>query len=326
MSNGQYRGKPKNLRQKIFITGGAGFIGANLVKHLLEDGCYDITVYDNLSVCSKKNLDKAIKNSPRKEKVNFIKGDILNKSRLNQAIKGHNAVVHLAAHTRVIESIKNPEENFKVNSVGTFNVLEASRMNRIKKFVFASSNAAVGEQKPPINEKTLPRPISPYGASKLYGEALCSAYFQSYGLRTVSLRFANVYGPYANHKNSVIARFIKRIKQSKPLEVYGDGNQTRDFIHASDICKAIRLCLSMRRSQVSRSNHDLWGEILQIATGKETKIIDLADTITNLFNPKKKNIRFTPERKGEIKRNYSDIRKANSLLGFKPGMRLPGVS
>ena len=212
------------LRQRIFITGGAGFIGANLVKYLLDKGGYAITVYDNLTGGSKENLGMAVTDSKRKGTVRFIRGDILNKKRLSTALKGHTAVVHLAAHTRVVESLKNPSKNFAINSTGTFNVLEGARKSKVKRFIFASSNAAVGEQIPPINEKMIPKPISPYGATKLFGEALCTAYFYSYGLQTVSLRFANAYGPYSDHKTSVVAKFIKRVKQGKPLEIYGDGS------------------------------------------------------------------------------------------------------
>ena len=150
-------------RQRIFITGGAGFIGANLAKYLLDREGYDITVYDNLSEGSKENLDKAIAESGHNGKVELIRADILDFDTLSMAIAGHDAVVHLAAHTRILESLKDPKENFRVNIIGTFNLLAAARKNKVKKFVFASSNAAVGEQKPPINEKMVPKPLSPSG-------------------------------------------------------------------------------------------------------------------------------------------------------------------
>ncbi|MGD9015727.1 MAG: GDP-mannose 4,6-dehydratase, partial [Candidatus Omnitrophota bacterium] len=226
-------------KRKIFMTGGCGFIGANLVKYLLDRDNYDIVIYDNLSTGSQQNLERAISDSQKKGTVKFIRGDICDKTKINSVIRGNHTIIHLAAHTRVVESVKSPQENFQVNAIGTFNILEASRYNRIKKFIFASSNAAVGEQIPPINEKMIPRPISPYGATKLYGEALCLAYYHTYGLRTACLRFANAYGPYSEHKTSVVAKFVKRAKAGKSLEIYGDGKQTRDFIHAQDICQAI---------------------------------------------------------------------------------------
>ena len=306
------------MRKRIFITGGAGFIGANFVKYLLDKGGFDLTVYDNLSVCTRDNLKKAIKDSKKKGKVKFVKGDILDAAKLNKSIKEHSAVVHLAAHTQVVESLKIPKKNFEINTIGTLNVLEATRMNKIKRFVFASSNAAVGEQIPPINEKMVPRPLSPYGATKLHGEALCSAYFNSYDLETVSLRFANAYGPYSEHKTSVVAKFLRRVKESKKLEIYGDGRQTRDFIHAQDISQAIFLALKACGGTCKSSP---FGEVFQVATGEETKITDLSKKI-NSVKGSKGNVKFSPSRKGEIRKNFSDITKAKKMLKFKPQITL----
>ena len=307
--------------ERIFITGGCGFIGANLVKYLLERRTPKITVYDNLSVGSKINLERAIVDSRRNDNpVEFIEGDILDKNKLSQAIKGHGVVIHLAAHTRVVESLENPQWNFDINVIGTFNTLEAARKNGAEKFIFASSNAAVGEQTPPINEKMFSKPLSPYGASKLFGEGLCSAYFHSYGLKTVSLRFANAYGPYSEHKTSVIAKFIRRTKRGEPLEIYGDGNQTRDFIHACDICQAIYLCLTTNRSPIHQSGK-LWGEIFQIATFRETTIDEIAYAIKEIVEKetdKKIKIIHSKPRLGDVRSNFSDTSKAKKILGYEP--------
>jgi UDP-glucose 4-epimerase len=304
---------------RIFITGGCGFIGANLVKYFLDKDGYDITVYDNLSTGSKENLARAVSDSKQKATFRFMEGDVLDKERLENETKGHTAIIHLAAHTNVIDSLKNPTDDFSINAVGTFNVLEAARKNNIKNFIYASSNAVVGEQNPPINEEEIPAPVSPYGASKLTGETLCSAYYHSYGIRAISLRFANCYGPYSEHKTSVVAKFIRRAKQGKPLEIYGDGNQTRDFIHAQDICDAIDLALDFDSQSV-----DL-GLTFQIATGVTTKIIDLAKMIRDLavksgLNPPE--IIFEEARRGEIRKNYADITKAREVLGFRPEIEL----
>ncbi|UCE99001.1 MAG: NAD-dependent epimerase/dehydratase family protein [Planctomycetota bacterium] len=308
--------KQPNIK-RIFITGGAGFIGANLTKYLIDNLKCNVTVYDNLTTGSKANLDRAVANSAKNGAVEFIEGDILDFDTLNKAVAKHDTVVHLAAHTRVRESIKNPKENQTVNSIGTFNTIEAARKQRVDKFVFASSNAAVGEQKPPINEKMIPKPLSPYGAVKLYGEAICSAYYHSYGLKTVSLRFANAYGPYSDHKTSVIAKFLKRIRDGKKLEIYGDGKQTRDFIHAHDICQAIYLIITHDNSSPSP-----WGQVFQIATGKETAIIKLAQMLISFTDSPKNLITFAPPIKGEIRKNFSDITKAKEIFGFSPKMNL----
>lgn len=311
---------------RIFITGGCGFIGANLVKYFLDKGNCEVTVYDNLSTGSKENLDRAVSDSKQKSSVRFIEGDILDKERVEKETKGHTAIIHLAAHTNVVDSLKNPAHDFNINAVGTFNVLEAARENNIKNFIYASSNAVVGDQEPPINEEKIPVPISPYGASKLAGEALCSAYYHSYGIKAISLRFANCYGSYSDHKTSVVAKFMRRAKQGKPLIIYGDGNQTRDFIHAQDICQSIDLALNfdVQLTDFRRRASDF--ELsFQVGTGKETEIISLASIIRSLsveLGLKAPKIVFEEQPKGEIKKNYADTDKARKFLEFKAHIEL----
>ncbi len=168
------------------------------------------------------------------------------------------------------------------------------------------------ENPPPMNEGLVPKPLSPYGASKLSCEGYCSAFYGSYGLKTAVLRFSNAYGPYSLHKNSVIARFIKDGLIKEELTVYGDGMQTRDFIHVGDLCNAIHSFLNP-----SILNPATWGETFHLGTGKETRIIDLAEMVKRLFGDEVR-IVFEPPRTGEIKRNFSDTRKARELLGFTP--------
>lgn len=307
----------------ILITGGCGFIGANLVEYLLQDGRYCIRIMDNLSTGREEYIDQILnsinptnsENSP----VELIAGDVRNREQVKKAAQGVDAVVHLAAHTSVVDSLKDPQENFQINAIGTFNLLEGCRKHGIERFIYASSNAVVGEQVPPIDEQKVPAPLSPYGASKLAGEALCSAYYHSFRIKAISLRFANAYGSYSEHKASVVAKFIQRAREGAPLIIYGDGEQTRDFIHAKDICRAIELALYYEPRPENQE------PVFQIATGVETKIIDLAKMIRDLAigsGLKASEIIFEDERRGEIRKNYADISKAKKFLGFRPEMEL----
>lgn len=293
----------------ILITGGCGFVGVNLIKYLNHHG-YIVKVLDNLSTGKKENLLDAGCQLPSDS---VIIGDIRDQNAVNQALKGTDAVVHLAAHTRVVESLSKPYETWDINTKGTFNLLEACRLIGVKTFIFASSNAALGEQIPPFDETKVPKPLSPLGASKLACEALCSAYYHSFGVNTVSLRFSNCYGTYSKHKTSVIAKFIKRVIRNEPLVIYGDGKQTRDFVHVDDICQAIYLCLTTAKP--------IYGEVFHIASGVETTINGLANMIIEI-SENNVQIIYEPKRKGEIERNYSNIAKAKKILGFKPKIEL----
>ena len=186
----------------VLITGGCGFLGTSLVKKLLNLGVTKIRIIDNLSGGSKSDLfqvSKFVEVKPENIKgppagLELVVGDIQETNLAIKVTKGINLVIHLAANTGVGPSIENPEVDMQINVLGTFNYLEASRINKISKFVFASSGAPVGEINPPIHEEIAPHPVSPYGASKLAGEGYCSAYKRTFGLDTVTLRFGNVYG------------------------------------------------------------------------------------------------------------------------------------
>ena len=317
----------------ILVTGGCGFIGTNLVKYLANKG-YRVRILDNLSTPSKKlvNQESPVTSSslpsraidPELSGTDLVVGDIRDRQVVDRAIEGVDGIVHLAAHTSVVESLQKPGEAWDTNVNGTFNLLEACRCNGMNRFIFASSNAVVGEQDPPIDETKIPRPLSPYGASKLAGEALCSTYYHSFGLKTVSLRFSNCYGPHAEHKPSVIAKFIDWARKGEPLVIYGDGNQTRDFVHVEDICQAIHLSLiiaqPLKLSQQTQQT-PFWGEVFQIASGIETSINQLVELIKAMTGFQL-SIVHKPKRKGEIERNYSDITKARRLLGFEPKIKL----
>lgn len=244
--------------------------------------------------------------------VELMVGDIRNPAATECACRGVDTIVHLAANAGVASSMENPRYDCEVNVLGTFNLLEAARLNKVPRFVFASSGAPLGEQEPPIHEEKVPRPVSPYGAGKLAGEAYCSAYCRAYGIKTIALRFGNVYGPRSKHKSSVVAKFIRRALAGEPLEIYGDGNQTRDFVYIRDLVEAIVLA--------AKSN--LGGEIFQIATYRETTVQELTDQLVALLQHFLPDLRVTvahgQKRPGDVVRNYSDITKARRLLGFEP--------
>ncbi len=309
---------------KWIITGGCGFIGKNLVKRLLKDGFQDIRVIDNLSVGTSYDLEndsgfKLLDLTNDIKPVNgldIVVGDILDKDIAISATEGANIIIHLAANCGVEASIKNPIFDCDNNINGTLNYLEAARLNNISRFVFASSGAPAGNIDPPIHEEIVPKPISPYGASKLACEGYCSAYKHSFGLDTVVLRFSNVYGPLSRHKNSVVAKFIREILEEKSLETYGDGNQTRDFIFVEDLVNAIMLA-----SQKTK----IGGEVFQIATNKETTINDIIEMLQSIFTEKQAidiTVNRGKTRLGDMKRNYSDISKANNILNWKPRVDL----
>ncbi|MFC1868086.1 NAD-dependent epimerase/dehydratase family protein [Thermodesulfobacteriota bacterium] len=306
----------------LLITGGCGFIGINLIRHILnQDKGYRIKVLDNLSVGTKEGLAQAGEfeettgadiGETQQNQLELVVGDVRDEAMAKNVCRGVDAIVHLAANTGVIPSIEDPVTDCMNNVLGTLNYLEAARLNGVSRFIFASSGAPLGEQNPPIHEGMVPRPISPYGASKLSGEAYCSAYHGSFGVDTVALRFGNVYGPHSTHKGSVVAKFIRHILAKEPLAIFGDGNQTRDFIYVDDLTRAIVLALECPH---------VGGEIFQIATHKEHTVREVAvelNVLAEKFLGRKSEIVFEKERKGEVKRNFSDISKAKRMLGFEP--------
>ena len=316
--------------EKILITGGCGFIGRNLIHSLMQENpSLKVRVLDNLSVGSREELTRVTRFKDKRqdfgtweEGVCLAEGDILDKSFSLKALLGADAVVHLAANTGVIPSIENPEMDCQANVVGTVNLLESCRFNRVRRFIMASSGAPLGSQQPPIHEEMNPRPISPYGASKLAGEAYCSAYFGSYGLDTVCLRFGNVYGPWAENKSSVVAKFAKQILNQEDLVIYGDGTQTRDFIHTADLCDAIRKALF---------TDGIGGQVFQIATHKEHTVLEVAEGLNEAFYSRlghRSRITYEARRDGEVQRNFSNIDKAKKVLkwspqiGFEEGLRM----
>lgn len=303
---------------KWLITGGCGFIGRALISSLASTEKTDIRVFDDLSVGTREDLASVCKYRDIKgtdivqgpSGVELFVGDIRDHEAATVAGTGCDVIVHLAANTGVAPSVENPRLDCNKNVIGVLNMLESSRENKISRFVFASSGAPIGETDPPIHEEKVPHPVSPYGASKLAGEAYCSAYSHCFDIDTVALRFGNVYGPLSGRKESVVAKFIKRALNGEVLEIYGDGSQTRDFVYVEDLIEAIVL---------SSTVSGIGGEIFQIASSKETTLNELADLLVKVLQAAGLNVppvRLTQPRVGDVLRNFSDTTKAEEMLGW----------
>jgi UDP-glucose 4-epimerase len=292
--------------EHVLVTGGCGFIGANLVRFLHRRVSWSLRVVDDLRAGSASYVDDDL--------AEVRVGDVANPSVLAAALEGIDAVIHLASQTGVMPSVRDPARDFEGNTLTTFRVLEGCRRRGVPRLVFASSGAAVGDVSPPMHENVVPRPLSPYGAAKLAGEAYCQAYAGSFGLHAVALRFSNVYGAFSAHKNNAVPNFIKRCLRGEPLDIFGDGSQTRDFIHVDDLCDGIL------RGVIATG---LGGEVFQLGTGVETSILDLAKLVQDATATTAE-MRFEPRRAGEVHRSRTEISKAQRLLGFSPRIPLAG--
>jgi UDP-glucose 4-epimerase len=224
-------------------------------------------------------------------------------------VKDVDVIVHLAANTGVVPSVEDPRADMETNVIGTLNMLEAARQKGVKRFIFASSGAPAGEVEPPIHEEIAPHPVSPYGASKLAGEGYCSAYFRTFGIKTVVLRFGNVYGSGSSHKSSVVAKFIRQGLKGETCKIYGDGEQTRDFIFIDDLIDAV----------LKAAIFDSGGEIFQIATSEEHTVNEVAEFLKEELEQKGAvmNLEHSSARNGDVRRNFSDITKARKFLGWQ---------
>jgi UDP-glucose 4-epimerase len=279
-------------------------VGANLVPKLLARGLA-VRVLDNLARGSRENLDGL--------EVELVEADIRDAEAVASALDGVETVVHLAAYGSVAESVEEPLENFDVNVRGTVVLLTACARAGATRFVFASTGGAlVGNAPPPIDETTLPWPISPYGASKLCGEAYCHAFAGSLGLSTVALRFANVYGPVSQHKRGAVTNFVRGALRGEPLVIYGDGSASRDFLYVDDLCDGISAALDLRVED----------EVVNLASGTETTIGDLARLVLELAGATDTPILYEPRRRGEVERNFARTDRAAALLGFRPAHSL----
>jgi UDP-glucose 4-epimerase len=290
--------------ESILVTGGAGFVGATLVRRLVTSG-YTVRVIDNLSTGDAAHLAGV--------DAELVKGDIRDPDALDDALAGMNAIIHLAAAGSVVMSVTDPVANFEANVLGTFRVLDAARRNGVRHIVQASTGGAlIGDATPPVNEQSLPKPISPYGASKLAGEGYAHAFAKTYGLRSVAIRFGNVYGPWCARKRGVLNVYFESLHSGAPLVIYGDGTASRDYVHVEDISNALQLALE---SDVPG------GTVLHAASGVETSLTELADLCRQAAGKPDHPIEYKPMRPGEVGRNFASYDLARELLGYQPTVR-----
>jgi len=286
--------------EKIIVTGGAGFIGSHIVDALISEG-YEVHIVDNMSSGKKENVNS-------KATLHIV--DIRDKEKLVPLFKDIKYVFHEAALPQVQYSIENPIETNDINVNGTLNVLEASRLNDVKRVIFASSSAIYGDQETlPIVETMEARPLSPYGAHKYIGEVYLKLYAQIYDIETVCLRYFNVYGPRQNANGayaSVIPKFIEFIKNNEPLIITGDGEQTRDFVNVKDIVMAN--IFAMKSTKVGK------GEVINIGAGSQYSVNYIAGLIGG-------ETKYIPPRI-EPRNTRADISRAKEFLNWEPSVNL----
>ncbi len=293
-----------NKKEKIVVTGGAGFIGSNIVEELVQLG-YEVTVVDDLSDGRIENLNGFI------DKINFVKGDITNIETLKKEFVGAKYVIHQAAMASVPRSINDPVRTNAANIDGTLNVFVAAKETGVKRVVYASSSSVYGDSEVlPKNESMDLRPLSLYAAHKMMGEIYGNLFFKLYGLETVGLRYFNVFGPRQNPNSeyaAVMPIFINKISKDESPTIFGDGETTRDFTYIDNVVKAnILACLSP----------NIAGQIFNVAAGEKISLNSLVSKINSILN---KNIKpvYSDFRGGDIKHSLADIKKAEQMLGYK---------
>jgi len=294
---------------KILVTGGAGFIGSHLVEALLKDG-HELTVFDDFNHYYSPKI-KRLNLSAVSEKITLIEGDIRDAILVERTFaKGEfDTVIHLAARAGVRPSIQSPKLYFTTNIDGTFNLLDACRHHEVKNFIFASSSSVYGvNEKIPFEEiDAISRTISPYAATKLAGEQICSNYSHLFGIRCMCLRFFTVYGP-RQRPDLAISKFTQRILSGDPIDQYGDGSTARDYTFVEDIVTGIISAMNYRDSNF---------EIFNLGGSATTPLIELIQLVEEACG-KKATINIVGEQPGDVPRTFADVSKANTLLGYSP--------
>jgi len=321
--------------QVYLVTGGAGFVGSNIVKRLLNEG-KRVRVLDDLSTGHAENIGVCFDENGGEIQYNqadsfetegggtrddgeieFVKGDIRDRELVHKCMQGVKYVFHQAALPSVPRSIENPSESVSVAVDGTLSVLEAASKNNVKRVVYAASSSAYGaNQDSPKKESFRPEPLSPYAAGKLAGEHLCKVFWECYGLETVAIRYFNVFGPRQDPKSqyaAVIPKFINAFLEKRAPTIYGDGGQTRDFTYVDNVVEANMLAAIAPK--------EVAGKVVNVACGESISLLDLLNALTNILGPTM-DPDFQPPRPGDVRHSLADISEAEKLMGYKVVMGL----
>jgi dTDP-glucose 4,6-dehydratase len=292
---------------KYLVTGGAGFIGCNLVRYVLAKG-HQVVVLDNFATGKRQNLADVA------GRIELIEGDIRDRAAVDRAVKGCTAIFHEAALGSVPRSVNDPVTSHDVNVNGTIQVLEAARAAGVKRIAFAASSSAYGNQaESPKHENMVPSPISPYAASKVCCEAYLQAYAAAYEMETVCLRYFNVFGPYQDPEGAyaaVIPAFVSNLLRGQSPVVYGDGEQSRDFCYIENVCLANWLAVTAPREICT-------GQVFNIACNQRTTLNEILAQLSKLLGVKV-SPKYTAVRAGDVKHSLADITRARTVLGYQP--------
>jgi len=291
------------------ITGGAGFIGSNLVSTLVERG-ERVRVLDNFSTGRRENLAAV------RDAIELIEGDLRDPSTVARAIDGVRHVLHLGALPSVAGSMEDPLSTHAVNATGTLNLLLAADAAGVERLVFSSSCAVYGDSPTlPKMESMIPAPKSPYAASKLAGEHYCHTFSQSFDLETVCLRYFNVFGPRQDPTSqyaAVIPNFVTAMLRGKRPTIYGDGEQSRDFVYVANVVEA-----NLRAASGPAADRPASGQVLNIASGQRHTLLDLVEVLNDILGTDLTAV-HTPPRPGDVRHSLADISAAREVLGYEP--------
>ncbi len=294
---------------RCLVTGGAGFIGSHIVRGLLDAG-HSVRVLDNLCTGNRKNLDEV------SDRIEFLEGDITDPIAVKEALSGVDRVFHQAALASVPLSLERPLDTNAACVTGTLTMLHGAVQAKVKRFVYAASSSAYGDQPTSSKRETdLPQPLSPYAVAKLAGEYYCQAYYHSFGLETVGIRYFNVYGPRQDPNSpysAVIPLFVNRILSGKPAIVYGDGMQSRDFTFVANV---------VHGNLLAAERPNIGGRMMNVADGRQTSLLQLLELLGGMLGVRP-TIDFQAARVGDVRESLADISLSRKLLGYEPQIGL----